>query len=458
MTEKKGYFFDWALIQNEWQKNVYLSVNGFGHIDNIVCDTTKPHDAEYFKNQALLPAIPNCHSHAFQRAIAGLTETKSHKKDNFWSWREQMYKFVRHINPEDAYAIAALAYMEMLESGFSCVGEFHYLHNTPQGERYLNPSEMSQSIIQAAKDTGIGLTLLPVFYQFGGADKRPLNPQQKRFYNDSVSFQKLLSDLETQWSELPKDYRLGLAPHSLRAIPNESLHEIPSWTEGPIHIHIAEQTAEVDEIKKTLGKRPVEWLYDNTDVNKRWCLIHATHITAQEIQLINSSKAVAGLCPITEANLGDGLFPLETFLENGGLLAIGSDSNVSINLAEELRLLEYGQRLSKQQRCISAEYNQSVGTFLLDKALKGGSQSLDRNIQSLQIGGIADMLTLDLSDVTFIEKPSKYWIDSWIFTARNPLPLNVWSAGRHCVKNSRHINKNRIINNYRKSLKKLIHL
>lgn len=341
-----------ALLPEGWASQVRITL-AQGRIVAVQPEAA-PGGAD-LRCEVLLPGLGNLHSHAFQRGMAGLTEVGGRSGDSFWSWRELMYRFVDQLDPDSLQAIAEQAYVEMLESGFTRVGEFHYLHHSPGGTPYAQAGEMSGRIAAAAANTGIGLTLLPVFYahsDFGGAAP---NVAQRRLIHDIDGFARLLDDCRHSLKTLP-DAVLGLAPHSLRAVTPQQLAELMPLTDGPIHIHIAEQQREVDACLAWSGQRPVEWLLANAPADTRWCLVHATHVTASEVQAMAQRGAVVGLCPITEANLGDGIFPMQAFAAAGGRFGVGSDSNVLIDAAEELRLLEYGQRLTLQARNVLAPH------------------------------------------------------------------------------------------------------
>ncbi|MFN2259262.1 MAG: formimidoylglutamate deiminase, partial [Parasphingopyxis sp.] len=330
-------WFETALTPDGWRDGVRVIVEQ-GRIARVEPGDPRPEDE---RHRIGIPGLPNLHSHGFQRGMAGLTGERK-GEENFWSWREVMYRFVDRLDPEDIAAITAQAYAEMLESGFTHVAEFHYLHNDRNGARYADPAQTGGSIAAAAEASGIGLTLLPVFYahgDFGGAEP---GEGQKRFISDLDGYAELH---EASRGKLREGDRLGVAAHSLRAVTPEQLEAIIELGDGPIHIHIAEQTREIEACLAWSGQRPVKWLLDHADVDARWCCIHATHMTDAETEALARSGAVAGLCPITEADLGDGLFPARHFLEAGGTFGVGSDSNVLIDAAGELRLLEYGQRL-----------------------------------------------------------------------------------------------------------------
>ncbi|MEN3746433.1 formimidoylglutamate deiminase [Sphingomonas sp. HF-S3] len=394
-----------------------------------------------------VPGLPNVHSHAFQRGMAGLAERRGPGDDDFWSWRELMYRFVERITPDDLEAIAAQAYAEMLESGFTRVGEFHYLHHLPDGT--AGP-QMAAAIVAAARATGIGLTLLPVFYAQGGFGGIPAGPAQRRFITGVDGYARLIEQSRDLASVLP-GARVGIAPHSLRATTLDQLRAIlPLAQDGPVHIHVAEQVKEVEDCLAWSGQRPVEWLLDKMPVDPDWTLVHATHLVEAERRAMAASGAVAGLCPITEANLGDGLFPAPAYLADGGAIAVGSDSNVRIDAAEELRLLEYGQRLSARARNVLAgEHRSATGARLFDAAVRGGRRSLgiadDR----------ADFVALDPSDPAFVGRRGDALIDSWIFAARAPVDC-VWQQGVKCVADGRHVARDAIERRFRAALTRLI--
>ncbi|CAJ0610603.1 unnamed protein product [Cylicocyclus nassatus] len=418
-----------ALLAGGWARDVQLQVQDGRITDIRAGQGTQPGDTRV---GILVPGLPNLHSHAFQRGMAGLTEIGGGDGDSFWSWRELMYRFLAHLRPDAVQAIAAQAYMEMLESGFTRVGEFHYLHHDADGRPYANRAEMSARIAAAAEQTGIGLTLLPVFYahaDFGGAAP---NPAQRRLIHDVDGFAQLLEAAKPALDALP-DAVLGIAPHSLRAVTGEELGALLPLTEGPVHIHIAEQVREVEACLAWSGQRPVQWLYNHVPVDARWCLVHATHITDDERAAIVASQAVAGLCPITEANLGDGLFPMQAFAREGGRFGVGSDSNVLIDVAEELRLLD-------------------TGRFLFEGALHGGAQALGV-AAGLQVGASADLVELDAAHPALQARQDDAWLDSWVFAARNGALRSVWRHGRQYVADGRHLQREAITTAFAAALK-----
>jgi formiminoglutamate deiminase len=403
-----------------------------------------------------MPGLPNLHSHAFQRGMAGLAEVRGPASDSFWTWRDVMYRFVDRLTPDDMQAIAELAYIEMLESGFTRVGEFHYLHHDPTGAPYANIAEMGAHIAQAAHNTGIALTLLPVFYAHSGFGGQSPTQGQRRFINDPPSFAKLMDESRKVLAPLD-NARIGIAPHSLRATTPDELQKIvPLAKDGPIHIHAAEQTKEVEDCIAWSRQRPVEWLLDHAGANAQWCLVHATHMTAEETARLARSNAVAGLCPITEANLGDGIFPAPDFLAAGGRFGIGSDSNVLIGAAEELRTLEYGQRLFLRARnVLSPETGRSTGRRLFDGALAGGFQALGIADFGLKEGAPADLVSLDVDHPALAGRTGDALLDSWIFAGAGALDC-VWRAGIRLVAGGRHEKREQIARRYKEVLVSIV--
>lgn len=440
-----------ALLPQGWAQNVRIDCNA-GRITAVAAGA--PWDGQSQRLGVVVPGLGNLHSHAFQRAMAGLTEVGGRSGDSFWSWRELMYRFLDRLDPDTFQAIAAQAYMEMLESGFTRVGEFHYLHHTETGSRYADHAEMSVRVAAAADDTGLGLTLLPVFYahsDFGGAAP---TPAQRRFLHDIDGFADLLDGCKRALADTP-DAVLGLAPHSLRASTPQQLQALVALAPGPIHIHIAEQTREVDACLAWSGQRPVEWLYANAAVDARWCLVHATHVNSDEVRLMADSGAVVGLCPITEANLGDGLFPMRDFIQLGGRFGVGSDSNVLIDAAEELRLLEYGQRLQLRGRNVLSPGDLSSGRWLYQQAGEGGAQALGV-LFGLEVGAAADLLELDDEHPALLGRKGDALLDSWLFAARNGALRSVWRNGRALVRDGRHVNRDAISARYRAALARIL--
>lgn len=445
------FHFATMLLPGGWADDVRIEVAG-GLIRSIVSGVAATVGDE--RHAIALPGMPNLHSHAFQRGMAGLVEKRGTSDDSFWTWRETMYRFVDRLTPDSLQAIAALAYVEMLETGFTRVGEFHYLHHDRDGRAFADPAAMSAAIIAAAEESGIALTHLPVFYAHSGFGGLAPGEGQRRFIHDLDGFAALLDRLQPMLAALP-DGVLGIAPHSLRAVTPEELTQLIPLTNGPIHIHIAEQVKEVDDCLAWSGARPVEWLLANAPVDARWCLVHATHMTDAETRAMAASGAVAGLCPITEANLGDGLFPAATFLAAGGRYGIGSDSNVLIDATEELRLLEYGQRLVTRSRNVMAPAGGSTGAALYAAALVGGAQALGASA-ALEIGAPADFVTLDADHPALAERRGDALLDGLTFASGRGAIDSVWRRGQRLVQGGRHIARERIAARYRRTLADLL--
>jgi formimidoylglutamate deiminase len=431
-------WFPSALLPGGWAADVRLTLSD-GIITRVEMGVEPSASDE--RHGIALPGLPNLHSHAFQRAMAGLTEHgDGADRDDFWTWREAMYRFVDRLGPDDVEAIATLAFAEMLETGFTRVGEFHYLHHDPAGQPYADPAELATRIIAAATSTGIGLTLLPTFYSHANFGGRPPTPGQRRFVTDLDGFARLLDAARRTVSGLPGTV-VGVAPHSLRAVTPDELREVvPLAKTGPVHIHVAEQLREVEDCLEWSGRRPVEWLLDNQPVDDRWCLIHATHTTATELSGIASRGAVVGLCPITEANLGDGVFDTRAFQAAGGHFGVGTDSNVLIDAAGELRQLEYAQRLTARGRNVLARWpHLSTGRTLFENSYRAGSRALGVPGGGLAAGHSADIVTLAPDHPAMIGRIDDILIDSWIFAARCGLIDSVWVRGRNVVVGGRHV-------------------
>lgn len=443
----RTFHFEQALLPEGWARDVRLSVE-LGLIGAVETGATaKPGDE---RHAVALPGLPNLHSHAFQRGMAGLAEVSGDRDDSFWTWRDTMYRFVARLTPDHLRAIAAMAYAEMLETGFIRVGEFHYLHHDFDGGGFADTAEMSLAIFDAAAETGIALTHLPVFYAHGGFGGIAPGEGQRRFVCDVDGYAKLLDRLRQPLSALP-DAVLGVAPHSLRAVTLEELRAITAMHQGPVHIHIAEQRKEVEDCLAWGGMRPVEWLLNHVQVDANWCLVHATHMTATEAAAMATQDAVAGLCPITEANLGDGIFDTRAF---PGRFGIGSDSNVLIDAIEELRLLEYGQRLATGRRnIIAGEQGCSTGGELYRRAVLGGGAL---GAASAIAPGPADFVTLDMDHVSLAGRHGDAILDGLIFAAGSRAVDGVWRRGRQVVAQSRHVDRDRIAARYRTVLAELL--
>jgi formimidoylglutamate deiminase len=437
-------WFEQALLPDGWAQDVRVTIDA-RRISGVTAGTAAEPGDE--RHAIALPGLANLHCHGFQRGMAGLSEFRGRPDDDFWSWREIMYRFLDRLTPDDIAAINGLAFVEMMESGFTRVAEFHYLHNDADGRRYADPAEMAGAVVAAADDSGIGLTLLPVFYahgDFGGASP---TPGQRRFLSDVDSFAALVA---ASRAKLPADAAFGIAPHSLRAVTAEELAAIlPLADGGPVHIHAAEQMREVEASLAWSGQRPVEWLLDNADVDARWCLVHATHLTDDECDRLAASGAVAGLCPVTEANLGDGIFPATRYLAAGGHIGIGTDSNILIDVAGELRALEYSQRLRDRRRAIlGSEATPSIGERLFREALAGGARAT-RSGTGIAAGQPADLFTLDTGNTAFAGADSRTILDRWVFGARDQAIDCVWRGGRKWVVGGRHIARDAVVARYR---------
>jgi formimidoylglutamate deiminase len=436
-----------ALLDGGWATDVRVEFDASGSIISVRTGQ-KP---EGYRTGILLPAPANVHSHAFQRAMAGLTERRGpDPSDSFWTWRRLMFRFLDRLTPDHVEAIAAFVQMEMLEAGYSANVEFHYLHHQPGGGTYDKLSEMSDRICAAASQTGIGLTLLPVHYEFGGCDGRPLGPGQIRFGNGFERFAKLHDQARQTLKALPPDSRLGAAPHSLRAVAPRDLKSASDLAgDGPVHMHLSEQQAEVDEVLSIHGTRPVSFFMDQCDAGPRWCLIHCIQMNSDESARLARTGSVAGICPNTEASLGDGIFKATTWLDAGGAIAIGSDSNIRISLTEELRALEYSQRLRDRSRASLALPGVSTGRRLFDAVNQGGALASGRNSASIAKGCLADLVAIDDGHIDLAGRIGDTLLDSFIFAGDDSLVTDVWSAGRHMVRESRHIAREAILDQYR---------
>ena len=439
-----------ALLPGGWATDVGLDLDDAGNLTGVAAGAAS--EGRDRLDGPVLPGFPNLHSHAFQRAMAGLAEHRGgDPEDDFWSWRKLMYGLAGALMPEEIQAIAAQLYVEMLEAGYTAVAEFHYLHHQPDGRPYDDLAELSERVVAAARETGIGITHLPVLYLAGGFGGKPATEGQRRFLNPEDRFLKLVETLRAR-HQGDADIAFGIAPHSLRAVPPEALTAIVAAVDAatPIHIHIAEQTGEVDQCLAWSGKRPVEWLLANAPVDRRWCLVHATHVTADEVRAAAASGAVAGLCPTTEANLGDGFFPAEDWRAAGGAFGLGTDSHISVSFIEELRWLEYGRRLIARRR------NRLTGTDgirdLFLAALDGGARASGRPIGRIAPGLRADLIVLDQDAATLAEVPPDRLLDALVFAGNvNPVK-HAMVGGRWQVRDGRHSRRDDILSRYRRAL------
>ncbi len=389
--------------------------------------------------------------------MAGLTESRGpNTTDSFWTWRKLMFKFLNQLTPEHVEKICAFVQMEMLEAGYATNVEFHYLHHQPGGTPYGQLAEMTNRIVAATLNSGIGLTILPVHYQYGGCNKSKLGKGQIRFGNTLDQFSLLLDQGRKILKSLPKDSSSGLAAHSLRAVGQEDFPELVSLAgNSPIHMHLAEQVAEVEEVLEVWGKRPAEWAIENLPINSQWCLIHCTQMLPHEVKDLAATGTIAGLCPITESNLGDGIFDGLNWLKNGGSLAIGSDSNIRISLSEEIRTLEYSQRLRDKSRASLATEDKSTARRIFDEMLIGGAKAANRKTGEIKVGKWADLISLDENHTNLIQAEGDTILDCFVFSSDDKMVKDVWSAGRHQVKNGHHINRENIIYHYSKVIREL---
>ncbi|MBL4801528.1 MAG: formimidoylglutamate deiminase [Emcibacter sp.] len=462
----REYFFEKAYVREpprkgprgSWQRNVLITVDDKGYISSVKGNVSPGHQNRI--SGFALPGFPNSHSHAFQRVLAGRTEYKNSFKDqdNFWLWRDLMYQFANAITPDDLRNIAGFLYLEMLKAGYTSVAEFHYLHHQPGGVPYDNPAEMSLAILDAAEDVGLAVTHLPVLYMQGGFESQSLAEKQLRFGHDVESFMALRNRLKDSLGKYSSHHQLGFAFHSLRAVPKSAMTEVMDIqvTAGPIHIHIAEQMQEIEDCQNYNGQRPVEWLLSHQNVDHRWCLVHATHMTEDETAALAKSGAVVSICPTTEANLGDGFFPLKNYLNYGGRISIGSDGNSLINPCEELRWLEYGARLVAQQRNIVANRAEPhTGTALFEAIQTGGAQALGQKTGAIAVGYRADIIILDGETSLSGQVPESNILDAFIFGGGRNDIKDVMVAGEWRIKARQHEAQDKIRANYEKTLARI---
>ena len=453
-------FFAAALLPQGWAEDVAVRLDDRGRIAAVAAGAPCPPGAERFSGAAVA-GIANLHSHAHQRAIAGLGESSGDGSDSFWSWREVMYRALDRMEPEDFEAIATQLYVETLKAGFTAVAEFHYLHHDRDGRPYADPAEMSHRAVAAARTAGLPITLLPVLYAASGFGGTPPTAGQRRFLHDGPGFQRLTGALRAAYGTAD-DVRLGIAPHSLRAVPEELLAETvaahtASHPAGPIHIHIAEQRREVEDCLARHGRRPVEWLLERHAVDRRWCLVHATHMTAAEVRDLAACGAVAGLCPTTEANLGDGFFAAEPYMDRGGRWGIGSDSHISVSPVEELRWLEYGARLTSGRRTVLAGGpRRSTARRLVEDAQAGGAQAGGFDAGRIAPGLRADLLVLDTDHPLLAARSGDALLDGWIFAGNAGLVRDVIIGGRTIVRDRRHPREEAIAKRFKETLGRLL--
>lgn len=448
----KDLWFAWAWVDGGWRESVAVGIDDSGRIARVDIGAT-PAGRETVPGIAL-PGLPDLHSHGFQRAMAGLAEQGRKRGEDFWSWRHVMYRTANELDADEIEAVTAMAYTEMLEAGFTSVAEFHYVHHDKDGSPYADRTELSGRIVAAARTSGIGLTLLPVLYSAGGIG-RPAEPGQRRFINDLDGFHRLHQDIATMLRRDMPEAGLGIAPHSPRAARPEDIVRLKEiFPTGPIHIHAAEQMAEVRDCIAALGGRPVAWLLDNAGVDERWCLIHATHMEPAETEALARSGAVAGLCPLTELDLGDGIFDGARFLEAGGRFGVGSDSLIRLDAAEELRQFDGSQRLRDQRRVVLSPEG-SAGERLYAGALSGGAQALGQAIGAIAPGLRADIVVLDRDGTDLAALPPGRWLDQFIFVGGTKLIDRVYAGGRLVVERGRHVAREAVAVRFRPVLRRL---
>jgi formimidoylglutamate deiminase len=451
--ESAKFHFDSALTPEGWKNDVSVVVDTAGVIESVQSRTKEDNHI----NGIAIPAMPNVHSHAHQRFMLGLAERAGPGTDSFWTWREAMYGFALRLSPDDLEAVAAQLYVEMLKSGFSVVGEFQYLHHQPDGSPYDNPAEMSLRCLAAAEEAGIGITMLPTLYAYGGFGGQAPMDGQRRFINGADGFLDIHQRLQVAAKNHPLRM-VGISPHSLRAVTPELLREVIACIapQAPIHIHVAEQVKEVEDCLTFSGQRPVQMLMDSFDLSERWTAIHATHMTKDETNALALSGAIAGLCPTTEANLGDGIFPAVDFMAARGAIAIGSDSHISVSPAEDLRMLEYSQRLRDRTRnALAGGPERSTGRSLFEAAARGGAISMTQPVGAIAPGHRADIMVLDADHPALIGRSGDAALDTWIFSAGNAAVKDVFAGGRHVVKDHHHINEDRIAQRFRDAIRRL---
>jgi formimidoylglutamate deiminase len=447
---------DYALLPEGWRANVRLRSGIDGRWAEVTADADSGDSPRL--GRFVIPAMPNLHSHAFQRAMAGQVERFERADDSFWSWRETMYRHAGGIDPDCLHAIARWLYTEMVEQGYSRVCEFHYVHQRPDGSRYSPPEAMSEALIAAANEVGIGLTLLPTLYQRGGFGDQPLTERQRRFHCDSDEFLRLCGDLASRMNR--PGQRLGAAIHSLRAVSGVSLQHMVAddfWRNRPLHIHIAEQRKEVDDCLAQHGRRPIEHLFDLVDVDPRYCLIHATHALDHERELMARSGAVVGICTTTEANLGDGCFELADLRQRGGRWGIGSDSQAGLDPREELRWLEYQARLASGRRTVLADHQSpDVAANLWSEAVAGGGQASGAQSAGLRVGADADWLVLDDQDPALAGCTPDTIMGAWMFAPARSAPLVTGASGEALTERGHHPRRESFARDYVRVVRSLM--
>jgi formimidoylglutamate deiminase len=446
--------FERALLPVGIVRRVAISIAEDGTLRSVTAGATGER-AAYVPGLAL-NGMPNIHSHAFQRGLAGVTEVAASATGSFWGWRESMYRFVMRLQPTDIAAIAAYAYLEMLEAGYTSVAEFHYVHHQPSGQPYPDPTAMAAAVRAGAQQAGIRQLLLPCLYQSSGFGATPPLVTQRRFIHDSQAFLRLFEQLRSADSPLQQT---GVALHSLRAVPASSLRAVMQAlpADTPVHMHISEQQREVDDCLAFSARRPIEYLLDTVPLDRRWCLVHATHASQGELLAVREAGAIVGLCPTTEANLGDGNFPLDDFACAGGRFGVGSDSQVSIDPREELRTAEYALRALKQRRgLVSISSQEHCGTALYALASTGGAQALGLNASELIAGAPADIVVIDTDRPQFAGVPEEALLDAHIFAPRERAVRDVMIAGHWVLREGLHPRREQIAQAYKSTVMRLL--
>jgi formimidoylglutamate deiminase len=444
-----------ALLPDGWARNVVFDIGDDGVFAKIERDV----EAQGLEQAAgpVIPAMPNLHSHAFQRALAGRTgRSLPTHDDSFWTWRQSMYTFLERVDADAFEAVTAQAYVEMAKSGYASVAEFHYVHHDPAGRPYGDPAELAWRVVAAARVAGLGLTLLPVFYAHAGFGGTPATAGQQRFVHTTFTFTHLYERLRQGADR--HGYVLGVAPHSLRAVTSEEMgHVVRLAAPGaPVHIHAAEQTKEVDDCYAWSQLRPVEWLLTHASLDARWCIVHATHMTEREVVALAASGAVVGLAPTTEADLGDGIFPGHAYLAAGGRFGVGSDSNTIIDPFAELRQFEWSQRTRARRRnVLGSAGDGTIGTAMWARAARGGAQAVAQPVGALEVGRRADLVVLNPSDPALAGQAADDILDAAIFGPSRVPVRDVMADGKWIVREGRHAAEEEIFGRYRAALARI---
>jgi len=445
-----------ALLPDGWARDVVIDVGD----DGVIRGVERGVDAKELPQVAgpVVPAMPNLHSHAFQRALAGRTgRTLSSRDDSFWTWRQAMYAFLDRVDADAFEAIAAQAYVEMAKAGYASVAEFHYVHHDPQGKPYADSAELAWRVVAAARAAGLSLTLLPVFYAHAGFGGTPTTAGQRRFAHTAYTFAHLYERLKDGVAQ--HGYVLGVAPHSLRAVTPEELGQVVRFAPpgAPVHIHAAEQTKEVDDCYAWSRLRPIEWLLTQASVDERWCVVHATHMTDKEVTGLAASGAVAGIAPTTEADLGDGTFPGAAYLAAGGRFGVGSDSNTIVDPFAELRQFEWSQRMRARRRNVLRDVcNLTIGTTLWARAAAGGAQALAQPVGEIAVNSRADLVVLDMDDPALVEQAPANLLDAAIFGPGKRLVRDVMVGGRWVIGEGHHADEEAILHRYRRTMRRML--